>query len=537
MSASGRAGEGGSVGSVALPAAGLAVTDDEAAPTAADGAPGKRAFRHAGLSLKVKGILSFAALVLYLVTGGIFVEAEARKLLQLVDDLERVHRAEEHLLQVNMSMARTMLVVNLAFSNEDPATTVPATVTEVEATRALLQPLEGTHPRVLVLSHQLEALVKDLLAQPGRGVLAVARGTLRELLAELDSITTATREQKLLLLDDYRVSYDRVTLRSLAFAVLGIIVFGTLTALFFSRLTWDIRKLEGRALDIVNGYRGAAIEVTRGDEIGSLMQAVNQMQHDLRERERHIERTRQEKFHREKMAAVGTLAAQLAHEINNPIAAISGIATVIHEVRQSHHCPNHHVVCQPELILEQTRRISTITRQIADFTRPQAHRPELLDVNQLIRSACGFVSYDRRFKGIDLRTELDPELPAVRAVADHLTQVLMNLLFNAADALEGMAAPRDGIVVSTRATPAEALIEVADDGHGMDADTLARVFDEYFTTKPTGKGTGLGLALSRELIRDAGGTLTLDSTPGKGTLARIVLPLRSSARPAAAAAT
>src|SRR6266581_753964 len=454
-----------------------AETDAEAGrgePDAASAGDVRDSYRHEGLSLKIKGILAFAALVCYAILGGFFAESERQKLLQLVDELERVHRAEEQLVQINMSMARTMLAVNLAFSADDPATMVQNTVTEIEATRG----------------------------------------------------------QKMLLLDDYRVSYDRVTLRSLAFAVIGIIVFGALTALFFSRLTWDIRKLETRALDIVNGYRGAPIEVTRGDEIGSLMRAVNQMQQDLREHERHIERTRQEQFHREKMAAVGSLAAQLAHAINNPIAAISGIASSIHDVRRSYHCPNRDVVCQPELILEQTRRISAITRQIADFTRPQASKSELLDINQLIRSACSFVSYDRRFNGIALLTDLDAELPAVRAVGDHITQVLMNLLFNAADALEDSAPNCGNISVSTRSTTTQAIIEVCDNGKGMDASTLSHVLDEYFTTKPSGKGTGLGLALSRELIRDGGGTLSLQPAPGKGALARIVLPLRAAGKPA-----
>lgn len=512
-----------------------AETDAEAGrgePDAASAGDVRDSYRHEGLSLKIKGILAFAALVCYAILGGFFAESERQKLLQLVDELERVHRAEEQLVQINMSMARTMLAVNLAFSADDPATMVQNTVTEIEATRTLVRPLESGHPRVLVLSHQMEALVKDQVESPGRGILAVTRSTLRELIGEIDSITDATRGQKMLLLDDYRVSYDRVTLRSLAFAVIGIIVFGALTALFFSRLTWDIRKLETRALDIVNGYRGAPIEVTRGDEIGSLMRAVNQMQQDLREHERHIERTRQEQFHREKMAAVGSLAAQLAHEINNPIAAISGIASSIHDVRRSYHCPNRDVVCQPELILEQTRRISAITRQIADFTRPQASKSELLDINQLIRSACSFVSYDRRFNGIALLTDLDAELPAVRAVGDHITQVLMNLLFNAADALEDSAPNCGNISVSTRSTTTQAIIEVCDNGKGMDASTLSHVFDEYFTTKPSGKGTGLGLALSRELIRDGGGTLSLQPAPGKGALARIVLPLRAAGKPA-----
>jgi signal transduction histidine kinase len=258
------------------------------------------------------------------------------------------------------------------------------------------------------------------------------------------------------------------------------------------------------------------------------MHAVNQLQHDLRERERQINRARQEQFHREKMAAVGSLAAQLAHEINNPIAAITGVASSIDSIRQSDQCQflgSH--ACEPGLILEQARRISAITRQIADFTRPQPSHAELIDVNQIIRSTCSFVSYDRRFRGIALNTELDGDLPAIHAVADHISQVLMNVLINAADALEEMPAGHSGVIAVTTRTDADGVvIEVADNGKGIDAATLERVFDEYFTTKPAGKGTGLGLALSRELVQDAGGTITLSSTPGSGTTVRVSLPQR-----------
>ena len=238
---------------------------------------------HEGLSLKVKGVLAFIVFVLYALLVGIFTDAERQKLLLMVEDLERVHRSEELVVQFNMSMARTLLSVNVAFSATDPLAAAPGAVIEIEATRSLLRTLEDKHPRILILSHELQALTNDMVQLPGRGVLAITRTTLHELITELDQITQATRDRKSRLLAEYRVTYDRVTLQGLAFAVLGIIVLGAATAIFFSRLTWDIRKLESRALDIVNGYRGEPLDVTRRDEVGSLMQAVNLMQQDLRE--------------------------------------------------------------------------------------------------------------------------------------------------------------------------------------------------------------------------------------------------------------
>ncbi len=503
----------------------------EGQPAEAEPRKRRRAAPPRMMSLRVKGVIAFIVLVCYAMLIGVFTDMERRKLLSMVDGLEQAHRAEEQLVQVNVSMARTLLAVNEAFSAGEKALPALSTAMEIEATLALLAPVERDHPHLLMRSHKLQALVNDLVRSPSRGVLALARTTLNELFVELDVITTATRERKRQLLTRYYEVYDRITLQGLAMGVVGFIVLGAATVIFFSRLTWDIRKLETHALGIVSGNRDEPLPVTRSDELGSLMNAVNQMQRDLRLRERQIERARHEQFHREKMAAVGSLAAQLAHEINNPIAAISGIASTMNDVRHTSNCPNHGAVCQPDLILEQAKRISIITRQISEFTRPQAQRAELLDLNQLVRNTCTFVSYDRRFRGVEMETELDSELPAVRAVADHITQVLMNVLINAADAFETVPADlQRRIRLVTREEEDEVVVEVIDNGKGMDAETLARVFDEYFSTKPASRGSGLGLALCRELIRDGGGTITLDSKPGEGTKVRIALPKNANAR-------
>ena len=121
--------------------------------------------------------------------------------------------------------------------------------------------------------------------------------------------------------------------------------------------------------------------------------------------------------------------------------------------------------------------------------------------------------------------ELDPELPAIEAVADHLTQVTMNLLINAADALEKYTDRARCIRIVTGVGEREVLLRVSDNGQGMDEAVLGRTFDESFTTKPAGKGRGLGLFLCRALIERAGGRIELVSTPGAGTSANVYLPL------------
>ena len=180
----------------------------------------------------------------------------------------------------------------------------------------------------------------------------------------------------------------------------------------------------------------------------------------------------------------------------------------------------------PQLILEQTQRIAAMSRQIAEFTRPRVANPELLDLNSLVRSTCRFIGYDQRLRNVDVVLDLDSEMPAINGVADHLTQVLMNLMINSADALEGVMDRKPTIQLETRAAAGEVVLIVGDNGHGMDAGTMARTFEESFSTKPADKGRGLGLFLCKTLIERQGGRIEIASTPGRGTIVTVHLPLQ-----------
>jgi signal transduction histidine kinase len=184
------------------------------------------------------------------------------------------------------------------------------------------------------------------------------------------------------------------------------------------------------------------------------------------------------------------------------------------------------VVEGPAMILEQAQRISAISRQVAEFTRPPANTPAMIDVNAVIRSTCKFVQYDRRLRNVELDLALYKELPAVLAIADHVTQVLMNLIINAADALTGVTGRKPTIRIATYRGNDEVVMTVIDNGRGMDSETLARAFEEAFTTKSAGEGRGLGLFLCRSLLERSGGRIDLQSTPGEGTTATVRFPQR-----------
>lgn len=444
--------------------------------------------------------------------------------MRYAEELERTYAEESALAKASYAVSHSMLKLQEKYFSPDLAPAFEEQIAlDVELIQAGLLALLEFYPRLAADIERLKRDVDRLRAEQTRGSMMWLQDHERTLSEYLDLMTRQSRARRDMLWDRYREVYDTMSVISVLMGLLGAVFFGAVMTLFLTRLAWDIRRLAARALDIVSGYRGQQMEVTRQDEVGDLMHAVNRMQSELRHREQQLQISREQRFHKEKMAAVGSVAAAVAHEINNPIAAIAGIARSLQNGNQQ--ASGGETGADPhELILEQTRRITAISRQIAELTAPHSPERELLDLNALVSNTCRFIRYDHRFRRIDLKIELDSQIPAVNAVADHLTQVLMNLLINAADALEDSSSRGDPTIrVATQHAQTEVVITVTDNGCGMDEAVLARAFDESFTTKSADKGRGLGLFLCKSMIEDGGGRIELESTPGVGTTARICL--------------
>lgn len=473
---------------------------------------------HGHVSLRVKGVVSLVAFVAYIAIVGVLITAERERLLGLVQQLEAVHQQESQLVQINMMVARAVLSANERHFFALPDLAVRQLNADLFPLERILGGLAKANPDLRGHFGNLQRLLRDLRNAPTSETVTAVRQELHALVLDLERMTQALRAEKDRLMVSYRQTHDKVTLETLSFALLGVVVFGAMVTIFFTRLAWDLRRVASRAVAVVKGYRGAPLDVTRGDDVGGLMVAINDMQSELRNRERQLEIVRQQQFHHEKMAAVGSLAAAVAHEISNPIMAIAGVAQAIAENQKlAKTCGNCDAACQPELILEQTRRISQITRHIAEFSAPQSVELQVLDVNAILSSTCNLIRFDSRFRRIAFDVLLDSQLPAVWAVADHLSQVFINLLINAADALEGMADRDPKVSVSSRAGEGGVEVVVEDNGCGMDSSVLRRAFDEYFTTKGPGRGSGLGLFLCRSLLESMGASIAIESAVGVGS--------------------
>lgn len=480
--------------------------------------------RRPHLTLGRKGVAAFVLLALYVLALGAVISMQRQAIGEIVGELEDVHRVEERLARVNTSLAHTILVVNEA-STSGSRVAMSSIALDVEAIEAGLKLLQPHLPVLDTAIGRLERSMALLQSVPLPSSLLELREGLHELVVHMDDATQQVRRRRAALSEDYRRRYANVTLIALAGGFAGFLIFGGMVTFFFTRLARDLGLLGERAVAVIKGYRGDELAVTRHDEVGGLMASVNTMQRELRARERELEVARRREFHEEKMAAFGSLAAAVAHEINNPIAAISGIAEAIDDRCKNAECPAHGGDCHPHLILEQTRRISTITRHLSQFTAAGSADADLVDLNALVQTTCNFLRYDKRLARVRIDLELDAQLPAAWAVPDHVSQVLLNLMLNAADACESCGSEERRILVGTRRAEQAVVLEVGDNGCGMDAATLARAFDEAFTTKPAGKGSGIGLFMCRRLVAEMHGDIRLESQPNCGTRALVTLPL------------
>lgn len=233
-----------------------------------------------------------------------------------------------------------------------------------------------------------------------------------------------------------------------------------------------------------------------------------------------------------RLATIGQLAAGVAHEINNPLAAITACAeATLRDVKSDPATARAAEEGQWDYYLEeivrQALRCKQITRGLLDLSRQKRARRDPVDLNRVIEQAAQlFGRRGRAEGGVRVEVETDPSVGEVATDEAMVRQVLDNLLANAFDA----AGPDGAVRVSTLLDGERVRVEVADTGPGIPPETLARVFDPFFTTKDPGRGAGLGLAISLTLAEALGGALTVESKPGKGSCFRLWLPRRTPER-------
>jgi two-component system NtrC family sensor kinase len=223
-----------------------------------------------------------------------------------------------------------------------------------------------------------------------------------------------------------------------------------------------------------------------------------------------------------RLSAMGELAAAVAHQINNPLTTILGDAEML-TVDLPPNRPEH---ASAQAILRAGQRAKSVVERILTMTRGEDEaRPQ--DVNQTIQEMVEFVGQQIRQTGVELELRLGNDLPPVMISPGPMGDVWMNLLMNARDAIVHSRSSHGKITLSSGFQAEENLIEVivADNGGGIAPEHLERVFDPFYTTKPHGKGTGLGLYICHQIINDHHGEILISSSPGEGTTVSVRLPI------------
>lgn len=322
--------------------------------------------------------------------------------------------------------------------------------------------------------------------------------------------------------------------------VVSISVGALLNRLIYVRL----EDLESGAKKLSSGDLDHRIPVRDNDEFGrmagsfnlmtvALQKSRDELQEWVQTLEQKVEKRTQELrvaeaevAHGEKLASIGVLSAGIAHELNNPL---TGVLTFTSLLRKK--MPEGSQDAEDlDLIIHETKRCASIIRRLLDFGREKVPEKKFANINLLIENTVCLVERPASLQQIEISMDLDSDLPPVWIDADLIKQVIMNMLINAQQAIEG----KGSVTIQTRCYTGKpggesepmVEIEIIDTGCGIPEANLQRIFDPFFTSKEVGKGTGLGLSVSFGIIRAHGGSIKVESIVGDGTTFRIQLPIQ-----------
>ncbi len=343
---------------------------------------------------------------------------------------------------------------------------------------------------------------------------------------------------------------------------IGTILFGglfvsiisvALCIILYNFVSKPISLLEEGMKRIAQGDLDYEIKINTSDEMGLLARTFNNMTNDIKRYKENMEnwtkaleeeiqkktaeimKAHEQLINAEKLASLGRMAAGVAHELNSPL---TGIVTFAHLMLKRLPPENKQDREDLEIIIEQANRCSKIIKGLLGFSRKATAEKVEININTLLDSTIAMVRNQAKFHNIKFVLNFDESLPMIHVDPNQMQQVFLNLLINAADAMN----ERGQITIATRTVgeseetpwfkmghPQEGKkyieIEFTDTGPGIPEEYMGKIFEPFFTTKPVGKGTGLGLAVSYGIIKRHGGNITVRSEPGKGASFFIRLPV------------
>jgi len=316
---------------------------------------------------------------------------------------------------------------------------------------------------------------------------------------------------------------NRTLLILLGITLIGVTVAMVVSYLLATRIVRPIKRLVHASQQLAKGDLTYRVKLKSKDEIGELGETFNYMASSLKERDDQIKQFAQREIMKsQRLASLGQLAAGVAHEINNPLGAILIYSNLLLEDIDKKSPIRNNL----EKIVHETNRCTEIVKGLLQFARKTEPRMEPSNVNELLNDVLSVVEKQALFQNIVISKHLFPKLPTVMADKGQMRQVFMNIILNAAEALNGNGEIR----VGTRLTSTDHFIEIefTDNGPGIPPEDLDRVFEPFFSTKDA--GTGLGLSISYGILERHDGNIMVRSEVGKGTTFVIRLPTKEEER-------
>jgi len=337
-----------------------------------------------------------------------------------------------------------------------------------------------------------------------------------------------------------------IQIRTIVLTVILTIIAFLLTIFLTRYIIGPLSSLVEATHKVASGDLSYKVKLHSNDEIGDLTLSFNEMTENLKTAYEKLEKRTQELeltnkelkdtqyklVQSSKMAAIGQLGAGVAHELNNPLGGILGYAQyTLQKVRKPGFTQDDFKTCQTyiEYIERESLRCKTIVENLLKFSRGPKKEMEDVDLNQVIKDTMPLTGHELRSHRIEIIENYDPELPKIKGNFNKLQQVIVNMMINA-----GHAIPEGGkLYMTTKTKKSEggaalaAVVTIEDTGHGISPENMKKLFEPFFTTKIDSKGTGLGLAVSYEIIQEHGGEVGVESQVGKGTKFTLTIPLKN----------
>ena len=323
--------------------------------------------------------------------------------------------------------------------------------------------------------------------------------------------------------EKYNDIRQQTILTFVAINIAGALVSLIVSYFIAQRILVPIFMLLNASKAVTGGDLNAKVEINTNDELEDLADSFNAMAQALKKRDEQLkEFATQRIMASERLALIGQLSANVAHELNNPL---TGIVTYSHLILEEIECDDPQRT-SIEKIVGQATRCRDIIRGLLDFSRQRKPNKTLSNINTVMEQCLSFVENQALFLNIKINKNFQEDLPMIVVDPSQIERVVMNMIINAAEAMDGSGE----LILATRSGPYSEHIELEfrDTGQGISSENLDKIFDPFFTTKDVGHGTGLGLAISYGVIKAHNGTVSVESEVGKGTAFIVRLPMKAT---------